>query len=123
MNFNIIEGGQPTFLEKYQKFLELYHNPKILKKDIPRILDWSMRQYTNARKKAIKDGKIQDNKPKYYHWRQSQKRWIVSRRNTIYVTCYTEEEAIQLVDYLKENGWTRENVEQFKKKRKWFNCS
>lgn len=115
-NFNIIEGGQPTFMEKYPEFLKLYFQKDIMKGDIPEMLGWSKKQYRNARRKAVMDGIIKNPNPKYYHWRTDQQAWIVSRKNRLYITCNSEDEAKEMVEYLKENGWTRENAEDFKKR-------
>ena len=51
MNFNIIEGSQPRYIEEFDKFIELYTNPNIPKMEIPEKLGWSIRQYTKARNK------------------------------------------------------------------------
>ena len=111
-------------MEKYDEFVKLYNNPEIKKTRIHKILGWSTRQYNKARQHAILEGDITPFKDqvKYYHWSSVKKRFIVSRKKgntTIYVTCNTEEEAIELVNYLKNKGWTRKNVARFQEK--WNN--
>ena len=126
MNFNIIENSQPKYIEEFDKFVKLYKNPNIRKKDILKKLDLSDKQYYKARQKAIKENLIKDEyrkKPKNYHYSKTRNQWIVqkqSKKQKIYTTCHSEKEAKELVKYLNTNGWSRKNIWIFKDKwKKW----
>lgn len=126
MNFNIIEGGQPRYVEEFDKFIKLYKNPNIKKRDILKKLDWTPYLYTRARQKAIEENIIDDKpreKPKNYHYSKTRDQWIVqkqTKKQKIYTTCHSEKEAKKMVEYLNTNGWSRKNIWIFKDKwKKW----
>ena len=120
-NFNIVEDTKPRYLDRYDEFIELYLDPDIRKPELLKRLDWSNNTYKQARRHAVENGDLPDDKrkkPVYYFYAPRHDRWIVAKRNKrvfLQVYCHTEEEAISLRDYLDEHGWTKENVIKWKR--------
>lgn len=121
VNFKIIENAPPRWHEKYYEFVELYNNPEITKTELLKILDWNLNQFNPAREQAIKDGLVPEiRKPikgKYYY-QTSNGNYVVTRdTKEIFVRAYlhTKEEALALIKYLEEHGWTMDNVEEWRK--------
>lgn len=123
MKFNIVEDTRPRYAEKYDEFIKLYNNGALVK-DIRERLGWGRYTYYHAREKALSEGLIADRtkKPKNpAGYRKTGKGYFVERRVnkvTIRKWCKTEEEAMELVKYLNEKGWTKENLERYREEKR-----
>ena len=121
-NFRIVENTPEEFEKDYRKFINLYKNENVLKRDIPKILGWNQTAYRKARQKAIREGEIEPtpskSNPKYYSFNKRSGKWLVQKKTKDIVlahACTSEEEAKALVDYLKRHGWNQRNVYTFER--------
>ena len=124
VNFRIVENAPPKWHERYYEFVELYNGPTVTKTELLKRLDWNLNQFNPAREQAIKDGLVPEiRKPikgKYYY-QTSNGNYVVTRgTKEIFVRAYlhTKEEALALIKYLEEHGWTMENVDKWRKKER-----
>lgn len=144
VNFRVVENPEPSYVEKYSLFVDLYNNMDISVVDIRKKLGWSTKVYTMARNKALAEGKIVDRKtsmailnssgrkkaepvlPKNYSFDKGSGKYLVKKR--IYdegkgcmVSGYfglydNEEEAQLMVEELKKVGWNKDRLDEIKKR-------
>lgn len=120
-NFRIIENQPSKWEEKYEEFIDLYENSTLSVMDIRNRLGLSSKQFAKARDKAKREGKItlrNERRAKQYYFNKQNKKWYIYKQNNKKLLTWqvsSEDEAIQMRDYLDEHGWTNENVEEFRK--------
>lgn len=117
VNFNIIENPDPPYMEKYEEFIELYNNSEVTISKICEKLKWNVKVYYNAKKRALSEGRIIDNPPKYYYFRNG--RYVVSKLlngKRVYFGAFKyEDDAKIIVEELGKNEWDKESIHQLKK--------
>ena len=131
LRFRVIENSPPTYAEKYEEFIQLYNDPDIIVEDIRKKLGWTIKVYGDARKQALREGRIKDRRtinmqkskgrqrkpkfqPKYYSYDRGQRKYQVSKRyyhdgeyyDVHYYGSYAnEKDAQKIVAELKKVNW------------------
>ena len=118
-----MENTQPSYADKYEEFIDLYNNSKLTTIDIYKKLGWNNAIFKKARDQALKEGRIKPRKgkPKHYTYNKKGKHWTVYKninRIQMQFSVGSEKEAKELVAYLDEHGWSKKNVEKYRKKQK-----
>lgn len=117
-NFVIVENPKPNYADRFDEFVELYNDPTLLRREVREKLGWNRSTYCKARKEAMSLGLIQDSpvKPRYYFFNTTVGKWMVNRRDKnhdIRIRCESKEQAMAMVEYLHEFGWSKRNVKLF----------
>lgn len=141
VRFKIVENSPPAYAEKYEEFIELYNNPDIIVEDIRLKLGWRTKIYNDARRQALKEGRIKDRrtrkmlknrgrprkpkyKPKYYTYDRRTRKYRVSKRYYVdgkyHITHYggyrKETDAQKIVEELKKVGWDKSKLNEIKQR-------
>lgn len=141
VTFKIVENSSPTYMEKYEEFVELYNNPEITVEDIRKKLGWRTKIYNDARTRALKEKRIKDRRspnsiknckgrpvkpkhqPKYYYYDRVYGKFVIVKRYyvnekdiMVYYGRYDREDiAIKIVAELKKVDWDKKKLPQIKK--------
>ena len=127
MNFRVVDGNR-DYLDLLPNFIKLYNDPDIKAKDIPFLLDINQKEYLNLRKEAISEGllnlryPLREKKrkvrvPSYVY--RSGYRWEIHKRvggDNLYFGSYEKrDDALRIVELLKECGWDKSQLERIKR--------
>ena len=142
VKYRIIENPNPAYYEKYDEFIELYNDRSITVDDIRRKLGWRTKVYNDARRQALREGKIIDRRspksiknckgrpvkpkyqPKYYYFARDVNKFIVKKNYyidkkevVVYFGRYDNEKVAQkVVEELKKVDWDKNELPNIKKK-------
>lgn len=137
MEFTIVENPLPSYSEGYEEFIRLYNANKMTVYDIRKKLGWTVKTYSKARKKALSEGRIiernntnrmrkrhyktlkKHNAPKYYYYRHSLGKFIISKKlkvdgseKTVYFGAYkNKKDCEKIVEELKRCGWDKSQLD------------
>lgn len=135
--FKVIENSPPSYLEKYDEFVELYNNKDIKVDKIKAMLGWSANVFDKARKRAVAEGKIINRhpgshfkksggkkSPKYYSFNRNANKYMVKKwldkggvRKECYFGLYCSEVAVRrVVEELKKVDWDESELENIQVK-------
>lgn len=142
VEYRIIENPDPAYYERYEEFIELYNNKNITVEDIRKKLGWRVKVYNDARRKALKEGRIVDRRskksienckgrpvkpkrnPKYYYYDRLSRKFIIKKHfypNNEEIIIYfgkyeNKESAEKVVSELKKVGWDKNELVNIKRR-------
>lgn len=112
VNFNIIErSSTQIFNDIYPKIVnDISNGVKII--DIKKKYQLNDTNWVKYRKELLKDGILSnEKKPKYYHYNQGTKRYVVSKRidgrNTYFFSSLNEQDAQIVAEKLQRCDWDK----------------
>lgn len=141
VTFKIVENAPPTYMEKYDKFVELYNDNSITVQDISKELGWSCNVFKQAKENALKEGKIKlrsprsgrrrkkkREPPKHYSYSKKGRKFSV-KKNVIneesgksvlvyYGSYISEKVAERVVCELKKVDWDKNELDKIHRKIK-----
>ena len=138
MNFRVVENSPPSYLDRYDEFVEMYKNTDIKVEKIKAELGWSTNVYEKARKQAIREGLITNRhpghylkkkegvSPKYYSFSRNANKFIIKKwlrkggvRKEYYYGIYGNEDAVKMVvAELKKVDWDISKLDEIQDKVK-----
>ena len=133
VSVKIIENPMPSYLPKFEDFVDYYNNSDMTVLEIINLLGWNNGQYKKARKKAIEDGvliprtqhtarrsKKTIRKPKYYVYHVSNHKYCIVkkiRNKNVYFGQYDDESVTKkIVEDLKKVNWDKSLLPQIQSK-------
>lgn len=136
VNFRIVENAPPSYVEKYDEFVELYNDHSVTVKEIGELLGWSTNVFEQAKEHALSEGKISLRKPygnrgkwvkvrkvpKYYSYSKNSGKFtvkkhifdeVVGESVLIYYGSYKREcVAKRVVEELKKVDWDKNKLDE-----------
>lgn len=134
LNFRIVENAPPSYMERYEEFIELYNDHSITVQEVSKILGWSVNVFEKAKHHALMEGRIELRKPynrhnskkvkkppKYYSYSKYGKKFCVKKyiydeerkeSALIYYGSYISERvAERVVSELKKVDWDKNELD------------